>query len=352
MALKATYYKHTLNFRFEAGTSRGVLKNKDSWFIKLWDSDSPQTYGLGEAGPLRGLSPDFHDVENQLKSICQTINDGIEDKQSIFHKIKNYISVQFAFETAFNDLENGGNRMIYKNDFYAGKLKIPINGLVWMGDKSFMKNQISEKIYKGYNTIKLKIGAIDFDEELDLLAFIRSQFNKIDLEIRVDANGAFEPELALEKLKRLSEFDIHSIEQPIKPGQWEEMAHLCEKSPISIALDEEIIGHNPLNMDLLKTIKPQYIILKPSLLGGLEASQKWVKNAENEGIGWWLTSALESNVGLNAIAQFCAELKTKLPQGLGTGQLYFNNFDSPLTILNGFLYYDKEGVWNLNYFEK
>lgn len=353
MALKAQYYKHTLNFRFEAGTSRGVLKKKDSYFLKLFDETQPEIFGLGEAGPLEGLSLDFGTLaENKLKELVNAINSGNYDSsEDLKSNLKAYPSVLFALETALLDLENGGKRQIFNNSFFNDSDKIKINGLVWMGNKDFMKSQIIEKLESGYDTIKLKIGAIDFDEEIELLKFIRKQFSSTEICLRVDANGAFSCQDAFEKLKILSEFDIHSIEQPIKVDQWDEMADLCQKTPVPVALDEELIPNSANKEKLLKHIQPQFIILKPSLMGGLAGSQDWINTAESLGINWWMTSALESNVGLNAICQFAKEFDNPLPQGLGTGKLYDNNFQSPLTIASGKIFYKKNQEWDLSFFK-
>ena len=240
---------------------------------------------------------------------------------------------------------------LFPSDFTKGNDSIPINGLVWMGEKSFMKSQIETKIKEGFKCIKLKIGAIDFQSEIELLKYIRSQFSEKDIEIRVDANGAFSTKDALEKLKTLSEFKLHSIEQPIQQGQWQEMAKLCEKTPLDIALDEELIGvfKSENKSKLLNTIKPQYIILKPSLIGGFKGSKSWISLARSLKVGWWLTSALESNVGLNAISQFTYNLDTSMYQGLGTGSLYTNNFESPLYIKKGHICYDPNLNWNVSF---
>ena len=352
MALKAQYYKHTLNFRFDAGTSRGVLKNKDSYFIKIYDENNPDTFGLGEAGPLEGLSLDFGFLaENRLKDIVNDLNSGdYKNFDDLKLELHDFSSVKFALEMAISDLKNGGKRQIFDNSFFNDQRSIKINGLVWMGEKDFMKKQIVDKLESGFDTIKLKIGAIDFETEMELLQFIRKQFSVQVISIRVDANGAFSPDNALEKLNILSDLNIHSIEQPIKINQWEQMAVLCEKSPIPIALDEELIPHYAQKEELLTTIHPQYIILKPSLMGGMEGAKEWVDAAQNLGINWWLTSALESNIGLNAICQFAAEHNNFLPQGLGTGQLYHNNFDSPLEIQKGEIYYNQNKGWNLDFF--
>jgi len=251
--------------------------------------------------------------------------------------IKKFPALRFGLEMAELDFIKSGNGILFNNDFTRGERKIPINGLVWMGDYHFMFDQIKSKIQAGYKCIKIKIGAIDFDKELDLLKYIRSNFSVDDIELRVDANGAFTPENALEKLKQLSEFHIHSIEQPIKPKQWGHMAALCEKSPLDIALDEELIGVHEMSsrIKLLDTIEPQYIILKPSLVGGYSSTEEWIELCKERKIQYWVTSALESNIGLSAIAQWTYNLNLELPQGLGTGQLYHNNFDGPLYIENG-----------------
>ena len=351
MALKAQFYKHTLNFSFDAGTSRGVLKKKDSYFIKIYEDSNPDVFGLGESGPLEGISLDFGSLsETKLIDIVKEINEGnFADFQS--DDLNMFPSVRFALETAFRDFENGGQRKLFENAFFKESLRIPINGLVWMGNKEFMKSQIVEKLEAGFDTIKLKIGAIDFNEELDLLAYIRKNFSEKEISIRVDANGAFGPNEALEKLKRLSDFNLHSIEQPIKPNQHDEMAYLCENSPLPIALDEELIQNFGEKYRLLEQIKPQYLILKPSLMGGISGSKEWISTANSLNIKWWITSALESNIGLNAISQFTAEFDNNLPQGLGTGKLYTNNFESPLKISNGQIFYDHKTNWALSFFK-
>lgn len=353
MALKAQQYKSTLNFRFDAGTSRGVLKNKISFFIKLFDDQNPECFGLGEASPLMGLSSDFFTVEKKLQEIIELINNEVITIQNFHHSLKNlneYSSVYFALESAFLDLKNGGIRKVFDNDFYGDNKQIEINGLIWMGDVAFMQQQIKDKIKKGFKTIKIKIGAIDFDKELYILKSIRKEFSAEEITLRVDANGAFEYENVFEKLIALSKFEIHSIEQPIKAGKIEEMAKLCEISPVPIGLDEELLGNDDIKTQLLSTIKPHFIILKPSLMGGFGGSKLWIEAADELGIKWWITSALESNIGLNAICQFTAEFDNKLPQGLGTGQLYKNNFESPLTISNGNINYDSNKKWDFKSF--
>jgi o-succinylbenzoate synthase len=343
--MTATYQKYTLNFKQPSGTSRGVLKTKETWFISI---ASEEQKGIGECGMFRGLSIDSRpDFEAVLKWTCQNIFLG---KEVLLSKLTEFPSIQFGLEMAFADLEHQTPFEIFPSKFTEGKYSIPINGLIWMGTEAFMKEQISSKIDAGFTCIKLKIGAIDFQTELDLLKSIRTHFSAKDMELRVDANGAFSPEVALEKLKRLSDFELHSIEQPIKQGQVEDMAKLCQTTPLDIALDEELIGISDITskINLLQTIQPQYIILKPTLVGGFKGSNTWIEAASNSNIGYWITSALESNVGLSAIAQWTYTLQSDRPQGLGTGGLFTNNFDSPLQVENGTLRYDKRTNWNFN----
>lgn len=350
--LNIIYKKHLLKFKFEAGTSRGVLTERDTYFISVFDSENPKIKGIGEASPLKDLSIDYRpDFEKCLQTFIDLFHKKcFTDTKKVPYSFLNenlsdFPSILFALEMALLDLENGGQKLIFKNDFVLKNKAIAINGLVWMGEAKFMQTQIEEKLLAGYNCLKLKIGAIDFEQELDLLQQIRKRFSKQEITLRVDANGAFGNDV-LEKLQALAKYDLHSIEQPIKAGQHEKMAEICLKSPIPIALDEELIGIKTEEKNLLKTIKPQFIILKPTLLGGFEKSKKWIQIAENQGIGWWLTSALESNVGLNGIAQFAYEYNLTLPQGLGTGQLYWNNIESPLQVENGEIFYKKEGFWD------
>lgn len=339
--MKAHYINHQLQFKFPAGTSRGVLLHKPSSFIFL---EKEGVVGIGECSTIPDLSIDpmeLYDAKMQ-EACCLLENGALADNLNLAE----FPSISFGVETALLDLQSGGNRELFANDFTAGKAGIPINGLVWMGERDFMQKQIREKIAAGYRCIKLKVGALDFETELAIIAGIREQFSADDIEIRLDANGGFTSTDALEKLKRLSEYQIHSIEQPIKQGQWEAMATLCQQSPIPIVLDEELIGTAP-NESMLQQIKPAYIILKPSLLGGFWISEKWIELAEKNNIGWWNTSALEANIGLNAIAQWTASLNSKMPQGLGTGQLYHNNIPSPLEIRDAKLWYEPQYPWNL-----
>lgn len=358
MSLKADYLKYTLHFRFEAGTSRGILTEKTSYIIRVYDDDDKSIIGYGECGPLKGLSfDDRPDFEDQLAQNCKEFSD--LDLQLFSWNVPiilnqlispQFPSILFGFETAMLDFLAGGKRIIKDTDFTLGQRALPINGLIWMGTPDFMREQIEAKLREGYTTLKLKIGSIDFEEECDLLAMIRSRFSPDQITLRVDANGAFRPEDAMKKLERLASFGIHSIEQPIRAGQPEIMADLCQHSPLPIALDEELIGQMEYvhKFRLLKKIQPQFIILKPTLLGGLRHCDEWIELAGRLNIGWWITSALESNIGLNAIAQYTAQFKHLIPQGLGTGQLYHNNFDSPLSIEKGHLHYNPELFWNFS----
>ena len=343
--MTANYFKHTLNFKRPSGTSRGILTQKDTWFITLKDG---QNEGLGECGVFKGLSiDDVPNYEDVLKWTCSNINLGLD---VLLDELEAYPSIQFGLEMAFLSLESQNKFDLFPSNFTNGKSDISINGLIWMGDAVFMKQQIKEKIESGFKCIKLKIGAINFETELALLKSIRKTFSSKDIELRVDANGAFNPSDALEKLKQLSEFELHSIEQPIRQGQLDIMAELCAKTPLPIALDEELIGvTNVTNKEeLLQTIQPQFIILKPSLVGGIRGSHEWINFANKMNMSWWVTSALESNVGLNAIAQWTYVLNNKMPQGLGTGSLFTNNFDSPLQVINGKLHYNPKLNWNIN----
>ncbi len=343
--IKASYKKYILNFKQASGTSRGILKTKETWFLLLNDKEKQ---GVGECGLFRGLSVDDRpDYEEKLKWTCENINLGLE---VLLDELIEFPSIQFGLEMAFKSLESENQFEIFPSKFTNGNDSISINGLIWMGTEAFMKQQIVEKIKAGFSCIKMKIGAIDFQTEINLIKSIRKEFSSKDIELRVDANGAFFPSDALEKLKILSDFDLHSIEQPIKQGQIETMASLCEKTPLPIALDEELIGVFTVTSKetLLQTIEPQYIILKPSLVGGFNGSNEWIEIADKNKIGWWITSALESNVGLNAIAQYTYMKQSKLPQGLGTGGLFTNNFDSPLGVEKGALKYSNNSNWKFN----
>jgi len=343
--IKATYHKYLLNFKQASGTSRGVLRTKETWFLIL---EREGKKGFGECGLFRGLSADDKpNYEEKLHWVCNNINSGLE---KLLPELIEFPSIQFGLEQAFLSLESNKPFELFPSEFTEGKQQISINGLIWMGDKAFMQQQIKDKLQQGFTTIKMKIGAIDFDTEIALLKSIRKEFSAKEIELRVDANGAFLPKNALEKLQRLSELELHSIEQPIKQGQWQEMASLCKKTPLPIALDEELIGvfSSEEKEKCIATIQPQYIILKPSLVGGFKGSNEWIQIASNHNAGNWITSALESNIGLNAIAQWTYTLNNPLPQGLGTGSLFTNNFESPLEVSNGSLGYNTNKNWHFN----
>ena len=345
--MKATIHPYLLHFKQPAGTSRGIYTTRQVWYIHLYD---PQTghHGYGECAPLPNLScDDLPDYETVLRTHCQHLEtSGVID----YEALRNYPSMLFGIETAIQQLKT--NRLqLWDTDFSAGKAGIPINGLIWMGNFDDMYRRIEEKMRLGFRCIKLKIGAIEFDKELELLDHIRQHFTAEQIELRVDANGAFSPNDAPEKLRALHAFQLHSIEQPIRAGQWEAMAHLCATTPLPIAMDEELIGVNRTEdkIRLLETIRPQYIILKPSLHGGIHGSEEWIQLAKERGIGYWITSALESNIGLNAIAQWCATLNPTLPQGLGTGQLFTDNIDYPLHIQGDCLWFHPEEAANVRF---
>ena len=343
--MKASYHKYILNFKKPSGTSRGILTQKETWFLVL-EHDGKK--GIGECGILRGLSCDDRpDYEEKLRWTCENIQLG---KDQLWEKLIEFPSIQFGVEMAFQSLKSENPFVLFPSKFTSGEKAITINGLVWMGDEVAMKQQIEEKISEGFHCIKLKIGAIDFDKEMDLLRFIRANFDENTIEIRVDANGAFSKNDALVKLNQLAVFKLHSIEQPIQKNNTDTMSVLCKSTPIPICLDEELIGvfGAEERTALLQKIKPQYIILKPSFVGGFRGTLEWITIAEKLNIGWWITSALESNVGLNAIAQFAFLQNNPMPQGLGTGGLYTNNFDCPLEVLNGQLWYQKEKAWRFN----
>ena len=342
--MKATYKKYILNFKRPSGTSRGVLTEKETWFLLLEENGKT---GIGECGILRTLSIDDRpDYEEKLQWVCANIHLG---KEALWEALLEFPSIQFGVEMAFLSLASKTPFDLFPSEFTLGKKSMEINGLVWMGEPSFMKEQIEEKLAQGYRCIKLKIGAIDFEKELELLQYIRQHFDENTIEIRVDANGAFGLNEALSKLNQLNDYKIHSIEQPIQKNNTDRMAVLCKTTPFPIALDEELIGviglENKLN--LLQKIQPQYIILKPSLLGGFKGTLEWISTAEKLNIKWWITSALESNIGLNAITQFTYVLNNPLPQGLGTGGLYTNNFDCPLEIKKGHIWYTTNSDWNV-----
>lgn len=336
--MKARFQKYELQFKRPAGTSRGVYNSRPVWFLLLTENGRT---GIGECAPLPGLSTETPgQVEQVLTEICANPKLFVDD----LSQLQNVPSVRFGLESGWLDLHNGGTQRLFPSDFTEGKSGIPINGLIWMGDPDFMQKQVQEKLEAGYRCLKLKIGGINFEKELELLKAIREKYTADEIILRVDANGAFRADEALEKLQQLARLDIHSIEQPIAAGQPDEMAKLCRQTPLPIALDEELIGvNNRIEKEkLLETIRPQFLILKPSLHGGLSGCDEWIELASARKIGWWITSYLESNIGLNAIAQWSFTKNVATHQGLGTGQLFTNNLDSPLEIRGEQLWFNAE----------
>lgn len=336
------------------------MRERDSWFIRIQEEGNDEIFGLGEAAPLPGLSRELDEgFESNLSRLVEQFNIeklDLPDKGSLslisktiterIPELLQFSSVLFAFEMALLDLSSGGKRIIFKNRFIEGR-PIPINGLIWMSGMDQMLQQIEIKVQEGFDCLKLKVGGLDFEKECDILQYIRRKYFKMNLTLRLDANGAFKEEEVMYKLHELSKFNIHSIEQPIKPGL-DLMSDLCKNSPIPIALDEALIGigGEEERAALLYKIKPQFIILKPTLHGGLTGCQQWIALADKLNVGWWMTSALESNIGLNAIAQFTAEYNNGLPQGLGTGKIYDDNIDSPLLVKKGNLSHTGPDSWD------
>lgn len=342
--MQAYFKKYILDFKRPAGTSRGTLEQKETYFLFIKNGEET---GIGECNLFKGLSADDRpDYEEKLQWVCDNISKKPAD---MIQQLQDYPSICFGYETALKSLQSVDGFELFPTVFTQGVQGIPTNGLIWMGEPDFMKEQIAQKLDEGFSCLKMKIGALDFDSELDLLRAVRNRFRESELTLRVDANGAFRPDEALEKLQQLAKLDIHSIEQPIRQGQPERMAELCSKTPIPVALDEELIGVHEKDEreNLLADIRPQYIILKPALIGGFKSSREWINIAEENNAGWWVTSALESNVGLNAIAQFTQVLGPKMPQGLGTGGLFTNNIPSPLELESEMLYYRPDKNWDL-----
>ncbi|QKG55667.1 o-succinylbenzoate synthase [Hymenobacter sp. BRD128] len=351
--LTLTYQRRVLRFNFPARTSRGALTEHVAYYLGLNDAADPARVGWGEAAPLAGLSPDYGpDFEATVQAFCQQFN------RARYHSLAaaeaaalvpaSLPALRFALETAVLDWSSGGRHQLYANAFSLGQAGLPINGLVWMGDAAFMREQIRQKLAAGYACLKVKIGSLDWATELALLAEIRAEASPAQLVLRVDANGAFAPAEALARLMQLASFGIHSIEQPIAAGQWAALAQLGRESPVPIALDEELIGlTDPSQQEaLLDAVRPPYLVLKPTLLGGHAATRRWIALAEARGTAWWITSALESNIGLNAVAQLTGEYAVgDFAQGLGTGQLYANNLAAPLSIRAGALHYSPAGRW-------
>lgn len=335
--MRLAYAPYILKFRFPAGTSRGVMNEKPTFFIKIFDEKDPSKFGIGECSVFPGLSPEADgNYGYKLIELLSNIALGRETDLS------RHSSIHFGLEQALRDYAGGCRHLYFPSEFTKGHGVIEINGLIWMGDFDEMIERIDEKVSQGFHCIKLKIGAIDWRKEVEMIEYVRKKYSDSTLQLRVDANGAFSMDNALPRLKRLADLGIHSIEQPIPAGLPELMAFLCKVSPLKIALDESLIGvYGRINKEhLLDTVNPAYLILKPSLCGGFSGADEWIKLAEDRGIGWWVTSALESNIGLNALAQWTATLHTSIPQGLGTGGLYVNNFESPLRLESERLHYD------------
>ena len=345
--IRAAWKEITLTPKFELGTSKGPITARTVWYLIAWDSERPEVRGIGEAALFPGHSKEFPaDVRTKLLELCA-------DTSNWTTRLKDDLvdvpSVRFAVEQCLKDLDVSGSKILFPSAFTLGREGIPINGLVWMGDKATMKQRIREQIDGGYTTVKMKIGAIGIDDEIALLRSVRDEFTASDITLRVDANGAFNARNAMDVLQRLADLQVHSIEQPVPPGLYEVMAELCERSPVRIALDEDLIGLNThdAKVDLLDNLKPAYIVIKPSLVGGWNAAEEWIALANARSIGWWITSALESSIGLNAIAQWTATLGVNMPQGLGTGGVYTNNIPCPLLSARGELRYHPEVPWDL-----
>jgi len=344
--MKADFFPYLFKFKSPGGTSRGVLLEKPSWFIRIWDESEPDIKGIGECSLIPGLSPEpINQMDRKLQEVTENID---RFTSNTIEYLSDWPAICFGIETALLDLKNKGKHLIFPSYFTNGKKGISINGLIWMGKPEEMLNRVKQKLGEGFSCIKIKVGAIDFEEEIRLIQFIRNQFSAGDIEIRVDANGGFKIEEALHKIERLAELSVHSIEQPIKAGNWENMAEICKHAAIPVVLDEELIGvkSESEKRNLLDAIKPQFLILKPSLIGGLAETQAWSNLVKIHNIGWWVTSALEGNVGLNAIAQWTFLNGSAMPQGLGTGQIFSNNIESPLEIREAKLWYNSEKQWS------
>jgi len=342
---------YPLHFKQPAGTSRGVMHEKNSWFVSL---SKQGITGKGEISIIEGLNSEYNDFSNFNKEVqrfvtlvCEWLNSNSERLHSpsileellLIDNLSSFPSILFGMETALLDWRLGGKRIYFNNSFSRGERAIPINGLIWMGSPVFMQKQVEQKLSEGYDTIKLKIGALDWEQEYQLLKNIRKVYSSEQITLRVDANGGFQPGFVRNVLDQLAELHVHSIEQPIPKGMWKEMSMLCKNSPVPIALDEELIGVYSQNKkrELLDQLNPAFIVLKPSLHGGISGTREWITFCEERNISWWMTSALESNIGLNAIAQFCGEYENTLPQGLGTGALYTNNTTSNLVLDKGLI---------------
>jgi o-succinylbenzoate synthase len=346
--MRARWIERTLTPRFPLGTSKGTIQERTVWYLIAWHEERPAVKGIGEAALFPGHSREYPaDVRVKLIELCANTTDW---EQRLATDLVNVPSVRFAVEQCLQDLAAGGTKTLFPSAFTLGRQGIPINGLVWMGDKATMQQRIRQQLDAGFTTLKLKIGAIGLADELELLRAVRRMFGPEDITLRVDANGAFSFQEAPRVLNALAGLHVHSIEQPIAAGLYESMTELCATSPVPIALDEDLIGLNTRDArtDLLDHVKPRYIVIKPSLVGGWAATHEWIDLAEARGIGWWITSALESNIGLNAIAQFTATLPTRGAQGLGTGQVYMDNIPSPLEVERGRLWHRPEAAWDLS----
>lgn len=348
--IRAIWKEHSLTPRFPLGTSKGTIEARTVWYLIAWNHDRPNVRGIGEAALFPGHSKEFPaDVRTKLLELCADTSNW---EQRLNGDLVDVPSVRFALEQCMKDLSVSGTKELFPSTFTLGQHGIPINGLVWMGDKATMHERIRQQIDAGFSTIKMKIGAIGIEDELALLKSVRDEFGAKEITLRVDANGAFNNRNAMDVLQRLADLQVHSIEQPVPAGLYEVMAELCERSPVPIALDEDLIGLNTRDAkeDLLNHVKPKYIVIKPSLVGGWAAATEWIFLAKARNIGWWITSALESSIGLNAIAQWTATLGVTLPQGLGTGTVYANNITSPLHVEDGMLRYRPEEEWDLSLF--
>lgn len=346
--IRAAWKEITLQPKFELGTSKGPIDARTVWYLIAWHADRPEVRGIGEAALFPGHSKEFPaEVKTKLLELCL---DTTNWRERLNGDLVEVPSVRFAVEQCLKDLDASGSKMLYPSAFTLGKKGIAINGLVWMGDKATMQERIRQQINSGSTTVKMKIGAIGIEDELALLKAVRSEFNASDITLRVDANGAFDARTAPDVLKRLAELEVESIEQPVPPGLYEVMEELCASAPLPIALDEDLIGLNTgdAKTDLLDQVRPQRIVIKPSLVGGWAAAEEWIALAKARNIGWWITSALESSIGLNAIAQWTATLDTQGAQGLGTGNVYGNNIPSPLLAARGELRYRPELDWDLS----
>ncbi len=347
--MRLQFAPYVLKFKQPAGTSRGILNEKITCFIRIFDESDPSKFGIGEAAIFPGLSPE---ADNRFFYKIMELQANIAIGKTT--DLTQFPSLQSGLEQAIRDFSGGCNGTYFPSSFIAGESFIKINGLIWMGSFDEMKDRIDKKLEEGFDCIKLKIGAIDWKKEIDLIELIRKRYSADKIEIRVDANGAFTMDNALPRLKHLADLGVHSIEQPIRAGNPSLMRFLCQTSPLPIALDEELIGKFSFNSktETLEEIMPQYIVLKPSLIGGFSGAQEWIDIAERLNIKWWVTSSLESNIGLNAISQWVAKLKQDRPQGLGTGGLFVNNLISPIYRESDRLFYNPLKTYDYSELEK